>query len=66
MNEKFADVEFGREGEIRTRKLLEKVFGPLEDQNETNKSSGRNRHFAQFTVLRGMFGGAMARCSSVW
>ena len=39
MNKKFADLEFGREGEIRTQKLLEKVFGSLEDQNETNKSS---------------------------
>jgi hypothetical protein len=39
MNKKIADLEFGKEGEIRTQKLLESLFGPLEDQNETDENS---------------------------
>ena len=39
MNKKIADLEFGKEGEIRTRRLLESLFGPLEDQNETDENS---------------------------
>ena len=38
MNKKFADLEFGKEGEMRTQKSLEGLFGPLEDQNETDKN----------------------------
>ena len=39
MNKKIADLEFGKEGEIRTQKLLESLFGPLEDQNESDENS---------------------------